>query len=95
MSEHIASKKLYISVWATLIALTIATAGASYIELGPFNMVLALGIATTKMLLVALIFMGLKYVSDRMMLVLVVAGVFWLMILLVLGMTDYISRVWT
>jgi cytochrome c oxidase subunit 4 len=94
MSQHVVSAKLYVSVWAALICLTVATAAVSYIELGPFNIVLALTIATCKMLLVALFFMGLKYISDRMTIVVIVAGLFWLGILVVLGMSDYVSRAW-
>jgi len=94
MSAHIASKKLYIMVWASLIVLTVLTAAVSYLELGPFNIVLALVIATSKMLLVALFFMGIKYISDKMTIVVIVAGLFWLFILLALSMTDYASRGW-
>jgi cytochrome c oxidase subunit 4 len=94
MSQHIASAKLYVSIWAALICLTVATAAVSYLELGPYNIVLALVIATCKMLLVALFFMGLKYVSDRMTFVVIIAGLFWLGILLVEGMSDYVSRPW-
>ena len=94
MSQHIASAKLYVSIWASLICLTVATAAVSYLELGPYNIVLALVIATCKMLLVALFFMGLKYISDRMTIVIIIAGLFWLGILLVEGMSDYISRAW-
>ncbi len=94
MSAHIASKKLYVTIWAGLICLTVLTAGVSYLELGPFNIVLALVIATCKMLLVALFFMGVKYISEKMTIVVIVAGLFWLFILLALSMTDYISRSW-
>jgi len=94
MSAHIASKKLYITVWASLIVLTVLTAAVSYLELGPFNIVLALVIATSKMLLVALFFMGIKYISDKMTIAVIVAGLFWLFILLALSMTDYASRGW-
>jgi cytochrome c oxidase subunit IV len=94
MSQHIASAKLYVSIWAALICLTVATAAVSCLELGPYNIVLALVIATCKMLLVALFFMGLKYVSDRMTFVVIIAGLFWLGILLVEGMSDYVSRPW-
>jgi len=38
--------------------------------------------------------MGVKYISEKMTLVVIVAGLFWLMILLILSMTDYISRPW-
>jgi len=94
MSDHIATKKTYIVVWASLMCLTAATAGSSYLELGRFNIILALVIATCKAMLVALIFMGVKYISQKMTWVVIVAGLFWLFILLALSMTDYISRSW-
>lgn len=94
MSAHIATKKFYITIWGTLICLTVLTAAVSYLELGPFNIVLALVIATCKMLLVALFFMGVKYISEKMTVVVIVAGVFWLFILLALSMADYYTRPW-
>ena len=94
MSQHIASAKLYIGVWAALMCLTALTAAVSWAELGRLNVVVALVIATCKMLLVALFFMGVKYISQKMTIVVTVAGLFWLFILLTLSMTDYISRPW-
>ncbi|HVO59880.1 MAG TPA: cytochrome C oxidase subunit IV family protein [Terriglobales bacterium] len=94
MSAHIPTKKFLVTVWVSLICLTVLTAAVSYLELGPFNIVLALVIATCKMLLVALFFMGVKYISDKMTIVVIVAGLFWLFILLALSMTDYVSRPW-
>ena len=94
MSHPIISTRFYVGIWAALICLTVLTAGVSYLELGPFNIVLALVIATCKMLLVALFFMGVKYISEKMTIVVIVAGLFWLFILLALSMTDYISRPW-
>lgn len=94
MSDHIATKKTYIAVWATLICLTAATAAVSYLELGHFNIVVALIIATCKASLVALIFMGVKYVSQKMTLIVIIAALFWLFILLALSMTDYLTRLW-
>jgi cytochrome c oxidase subunit IV len=94
MSEHVASKKAYIAVWVALLCLTAVTATVSYLELGPFNVVVALIIATCKATLVALIFMGVKYISQRMTWVVIIAAFFWLFILLALSMTDYISRSW-
>lgn len=94
MSAHIATKKFYIMIWAALICLTVLTAAVSRIELHQFNIVLALLIATCKMMLVALFFMGIKYISDKMTIVFIVAGLFWLFILLALSMTDYFSRSW-
>lgn len=92
MSQHIASAKLYIGVWVALMCLTAATAAVSWIELGPFNLVLALVIATSKMLLVSLFFMGVKYISQKMTIVVIIAGLFWLFILLSLSAMDYITR---
>jgi cytochrome c oxidase subunit 4 len=92
--HHIASAKLYIGIWAALICLTVTTAAVSTIELHQFNIVVALAIATCKMLLVALFFMGVKYISQKMTIVVIVAGLFWLFILLALSMTDYASRPW-
>jgi cytochrome c oxidase subunit 4 len=94
MSHPVISTKFYTGIWAGLICLTVLTAAVSYLELGPFNIVLALVIATCKMLLVALFFMGVKYISEKMTVVVIVAGLFWLFILLALSMTDYISRPW-
>jgi cytochrome c oxidase subunit IV len=92
--HHIASSRLYIGVWAALICLTVLTAAVSTIELHQFNIVVALIIATCKMLLVSLIFMGVKYINQKMTIVVIVAGLFWLFILLALSMTDYASRPW-
>ena len=94
MSAHVISKKFYIMIWAALICLTVLTAAVSRIEMGPFNIVVALLIATCKMMLVALFFMGIKYISDKMTIVFIVAGLFWLFILLALSMTDYFTRSW-
>ena len=55
MSEHIVSAKTNIAVWLTLLVLTGVTAGVAFIDLGPFNTVVALVIATVKALLVVLI----------------------------------------
>jgi len=94
MSEHIATKKTYIAAWVALICLTAATAAVSYLELGPFNIVVALIIATCKASLVVLIFMGVKYISQKMTLIVIIAAIFWLFILLALSMTDYLTRLW-
>jgi len=92
MSAHIPTKKFLVTIWASLICLTVLTAAVSYLELGPFNIVLALVIATCKMLLVALFFMGVKYVSQKMTVVAIVSGIFFLGLLLLLSMADYGTR---
>jgi cytochrome c oxidase subunit 4 len=92
--EHISPKKTYVGIWIVLMCLTMLTAGMSRIDLGPFNTVVALLIATCKGLLVVLFFMHAKYISERTTWVVIVAGFFWLLILLLLSMTDYMTRPW-
>ena len=93
--EHISPKRTYVGIWIILMCLTALTAGVSFIDLGPLNTAVALLIATCKGLLVVLFFMHVKYISEKMTIVVIIAGFFWLMLLLVLSMTDYASRAWT
>lgn len=93
MSGHVSSIKLYVGIFLTLMVLTAITIVVAYINLGPWNKVVALGIASTKATLVVLYFMHVKYAS-RMTKLIVVSGFFFLMILLSLTMLDYGSRMW-
>ena len=52
--HHVVPPRIYITVLLTLLVFTAATVGASYIDLGPLNPVIALAIAATKMILVVL-----------------------------------------
>jgi cytochrome c oxidase subunit 4 len=92
MSEHIVDVKTYLAVWLALLVLTGVTAGVAFIDLGPFNTIVALVIATFKAVLVALIFMHVKYASERLTKVVLIAAVFFLMILLGLSLADYTTR---
>jgi cytochrome c oxidase subunit 4 len=91
-TEHIVTPGIYLTIILTLLVLTAVTVGAAYVNLGPFNIVLALAIATVKATLVVLFFMHAKYVPKRTQLV-IIAGIFWLALLLFMTMSDYISRV--
>jgi len=91
-SEHIVSAKLYWMVFFILIAATFLTAWIATVDLGPFNTVVALAIATCKATLVVLIFMHVKYTSEKMTKAILISAVFWLILLLVLSLTDYSSR---
>jgi cytochrome c oxidase subunit IV len=95
MSEPIISSKLYLGIWITLLCLTVITAGVSFIDLGPLNTVVALVIATFKALLVVLFFMHVKYASEKLAKMVVVAAIFWLLLLLTLSMADYVTRLWS
>jgi len=93
MSEHILSSKLYVAIWATLMVLTVITASVAFIDLGPFNTVVALVIATFKALLVVLFFMHVKYASEKLTKMVIISAIFWLLILLGLSLSDYAVRV--
>jgi cytochrome c oxidase subunit 4 len=92
MSEHIISSKLYYAIWITLLMLTVVTALVATMDLGPFNTIVALVIATFKALLVVLFFMHVKYTSEKLTKTVIVAAVFWLLLLLALSMADYTTR---
>jgi cytochrome c oxidase subunit 4 len=93
MFEMIVPKKVYIITFAALIALTATTYGIAYIDLGRFNAVIALVIAVGKVLLVALFFMHVRY-SPRLTWAVIGGGLFWLGIIIVLTMSDYLTRGW-
>jgi cytochrome c oxidase subunit 4 len=90
--EHIISNKIYYGIWALLTVLTAVTALVAFVDLGPFNTIVALSIATLKAVVVVLFFMHVKYTSERMTKVVVVAAVFWLLLLLGLSLADYGTR---
>ena len=93
MTGHVSSIKLYVGIFLTLMVLTAITIAVAYVNLGPWNKVVALGIASTKATLVVLYFMHVKYAS-RMTKLVVVSGFFFLMVLFSLTMVDYGSRMW-
>jgi cytochrome c oxidase subunit 4 len=92
MSEHILSSKLYYAIWIALMVLTVVTAGVATIDLGPSNTIVALSIATLKAVLVVLFFMHVKYASEKLTKVVIVSAIFWLLLLLLLSLTDYSTR---
>jgi len=93
MHEHVDSIKTYTLVFLALLALTAATTVVATIDLGPFNVVMALLIAVVKMMLVALFFMHLRH-STILTKVVVGGGMLWLAILLVLSLSDFVTRGW-
>jgi cytochrome c oxidase subunit 4 len=93
MSEHIDSPRVYVAVFIALLACTLLTTMVAEVDLGFFNVVVALVIAVIKMLLVALFFMHLRH-STVLMKVVVGGGLLWLLIMLGLSATDYGTRGW-
>jgi cytochrome c oxidase subunit IV len=82
-----------VGVWTALIVLTFTTTWASTIELGEWNVVLAMAIAVTKASLVAWIFMGVRY-STTLTRLFCIAGLVWLVIMMLVTSSDYVSRGW-
>ena len=92
-SEHVVPRKVYFAVFAALMVLTAVTTAIAFVDLGPWNTVVALGIAFLKATLVALFFMHVKY-SPRLTQITLAGGIFWLAILIVLTLSDFVSRGW-
>lgn len=79
------------AVFGVLVFLTIVTVITAQIDLGVFNIPLALAIAATKALLVVAIFMALRYDNPVNFLVLATGGVF-VVVFLVLTLSDTALR---
>jgi cytochrome c oxidase subunit 4 len=90
---HVPKVGTLVLVWVCLLVLTFATTAASYLELGEWNIVLAMAIALTKVSLVAWIFMGVRY-STQLTRLFCVAGLIWLTIMMIVTSSDYFSRGW-
>ena len=91
--QHITGATAYVFIFLGLIALTVLTTAVSFVNLGAFNVVVALGIATCKMLLVALFFMHVKHSSSLTKLVLV-GALLWLAIMIAFTLADFHTRGW-
>ncbi len=92
-SLHVVPVRVYYIIFATLMVLTGITVAVAYIDLGPINAVVALVIACFKAMIVVLYFMHVKY-STRLIKLTVIAGLYWMVILLGLTLGDYLTRGW-
>jgi len=93
MSAHVLPKSIYYTIFFSLMVLTAATVGVAFVNLGALNFPVAIGIAITKATLVVLFFMHVLY-SSRMTKMVVGISVFFLVTMLGLTMTDYLTRGW-
>jgi cytochrome c oxidase subunit 4 len=91
MSEPLTPTRTYYGVFAALIALTLVTVIASFLELGAWHTTVGVLIGVVKASLVGLFFMHLLH-SSRAAWLAVLAGLFWLVILMGLTLSDYLSR---
>jgi cytochrome c oxidase subunit 4 len=93
MSQHVVGLRLNATIYVVLLGLLALTIGAAYIDLGRWNVLVALMIAAIKATLIVLFFMHVKY-SHRLTWVFSIAGLLWFAILVVLTFTDYDTRGW-
>ena len=95
MSSHpITSVSTYVMVFVALIVATVLTYLAALVDIGWLNTPVALGIALAKASLVVIFFMGVRF-NTPLTKVVVVAGLFWLLIMFSLTMNDYLTRTWS
>jgi cytochrome c oxidase subunit 4 len=84
---HAVPARVLLGVFVALLLLTAATVSATHIDLGPWNVALALGIAVVKATLVLLYFMHLRYERLFYAIILTCALLF-IMLFITLALTD-------
>jgi cytochrome c oxidase subunit 4 len=92
-TEHIVPISTYVLVFLALMVGTGLTTWVATIDLGRWNTVAALTIAVVKMILVVLFFMHVKYATGLTRIV-ILAGFFWLGIMITLSCSDELTRTW-
>lgn len=92
-SHHIVTPAQYGMVFVTLLILTAVTAAVAFVPLGWANPVVALFIACFKASIVVLFFMHAKY-QSRLIKMTIGSGLFIFLGLIVMTLSDYISRSW-
>jgi len=90
---HVVPVKIYLGVFLALCVLTVVTVAVTGYDFGPFNLIVALGVAITKASLVVLYFMHARY-SPKLTGVVIASSVAFFVILVFLTLTDYVSRPW-
>jgi cytochrome c oxidase subunit IV len=93
MSAQGPSVRTYVLVFVALLVLAAATTAIAYVDLGPYNTVVALAIAAIKACLVGLFFMHLLYTQGLTRIV-VLAGFFWLALMVSFTLADVFTRPW-
>jgi cytochrome c oxidase subunit 4 len=85
--------RTYFGIFLALLVLTAVTVAVATVNLGAWNTVVMLTVASAKALLVVLYFMHLRW-TERLSQVVLLGGLFWLFVLVAITMADYISRAW-
>lgn len=93
MAGHRVPLRVYYSIFAALLVLTAITVWVAHVDLGLWSDLVAMTIAVAKAMLVVLFFMHLRY-SDHLVWIFAAAGALWLVILIGITISDYLSRGW-
>jgi cytochrome c oxidase subunit 3 len=91
--HHVLPVRTYLNTFLILVALLGAAVGAAYLPLGPLHLPATLLIASVKAVIIMMIFMHLRF-SNRLTWAFAVGAFVWLALLIVLTMSDYLSRGW-
>ena len=93
MTQHIMTVRTNVNVFIALMALLVATVAFAYMPLGHLHLATAMVIAVTKAVLIILYFMHVRF-SNRLTWVFSSAAFVWLAILIIITVSDYLSRGW-
>ena len=93
MKQPVVSRKKYAFTWLALLVLALITTLIGLLDLGPFNMVIAITIATVKAGLIAAFFMHALY-ESKVIRIILAGGVIWFLIMVSLTLGDYMTRGW-
>jgi cytochrome c oxidase subunit 4 len=91
--DHLGSTSTYYVVFAALVALVLLNIGISFAHIGGGAFAVHMAVAGVQALLLSVFFMHLKS-ADRLTWLVAGAGLFWLAILFVLTLGDYLTRQW-
>jgi len=91
MNAHGPTRQLLWTVFAALLGLLVLTAAAARVDLGAFNVPIALLIAAAKTALIFLFFMHLRYQRGLIRLF-ALSGFVWLALMGGLTFADYLTR---
>jgi cytochrome c oxidase subunit IV len=90
-TETISSVPTLLLTFLGLMVLLAITVAASFIDVGTYRALISVAVAIAKALLVMIFFMHLRG-SNRLLWVFAGAGFFWLSILMILTIGDFVTR---
>lgn len=93
MNAPTVSRTKYALTWGVLLLLTLITTLVATVDLGVFNMIVAVGLAALKACLIAAIFMHVLF-EGKLVKVVIAGAVVWFLIMVTLTVTDYMTRGW-